>query len=92
MSIIKKNTHTKFVDTFKHVSELKEFVTKDALDKHRSNKRSKDNDDEWGMVEKLRDEIIGTSNIKVQRVEKELKRKKKLIYLTNAGLVTQRGE
>lgn len=53
MSIIKKNTHTKFVDTFKHVSELKEFVTKDALDKHRSNKRSKDNDDEWGMVEKL---------------------------------------
>lgn len=46
--------------------------------------------EEWSK--NLRDEIIGTSNIKVQRVEKELKRKKKLIYLTNAGLVTQRGE
>lgn len=45
-------------------------MAKDALDKHQSNKRSKDNDDEWGMVEK-RDEIIGTSNIKVQRVKEE---------------------
>lgn len=69
MSIIKK--HTKFVDIFKRVSELKEFMSKDALDKHRSNKRSKE---EWSK--NVRDEIIGTSNIKVQRVEKELKRKR----------------
>lgn len=46
--------------------------------------------EEWSK--NVRDEIIETNNIKVQRVEKELKRKKKLIYLTNAGLVAQRGE